>query len=216
MADSDVEGAIVLAEQAAATLLAVGDLRNHLLALLDAAMIWPVTGAADSGAALCRNGAAPGPGVGRRAVGLRGFEYVGLAGPHGRRLRTSLALLEECLALAARMPNGKLIAWTHYKLGQVLLDYGDLAQAADHFAESSRLWRERDEVLAVAYCQSGEANCLLRQGDVAQAVVLYESTLVIYRQFDAQRAVAWTLWNLAQRAAGAEDSSRGRGYCTRA
>jgi tetratricopeptide (TPR) repeat protein len=123
----------------------------------------------------------------------------------------ALPMLEECLTQTARLPNGKQIAWAHYNLGKVLLDCGDLAQAADHFAESSRLWRERNEVLAVAYCQSGEANCLLRQGDFAQAVILYESTLVIYRQFEAQRAVAWTLWDLAQVAASKGDSDRSKG-----
>ena len=63
-------------------------------------------------------------------------------------------------------------------------------------------------MLAVAYRQSGEANCLFRQGDVAQAVALYETTLVVYRQFAAQRAVAWTLWNLAHAAAVVGDSGR--------
>ena len=43
---------------------------------------------------------------------------------------------------------------------------------------------------------------------MAQAVALYETTLVVYRQFDAQRAVAWTLWNLAHAAAVAGDSGR--------
>ena len=49
-ADHDVEGAIALAEMAAATLLEVGDLRNYLLTILDVAMICQLTGDADRGA----------------------------------------------------------------------------------------------------------------------------------------------------------------------
>jgi len=81
------------------------------------------------------------------------------------------------------------------------LDSGDTTRAATHFGESARLWRERNEVLAVAYCQSGLANCLFRQGDIRQAKALYRATLGVYRQFAARRAEAWTLWNLAHIAA---------------
>lgn len=110
--------------------------------------------------------------------------------------------------MAARMPNGKQLAWQHYKSAQVYLDYGNLARAAEHFAESGRLWAERNEVLAVTYCQSGQANCLFRQGAIARANELYEITLVTYRKFSADRAIAWTLWNLAHVAAVAGNGSQ--------
>ena len=55
--------------------------------------------------------------------------------------------------------------------------------------------------MVVAYCQSGLANCLFRQGDIRQAKALYRATLRIYRQFAARRAEGWILWNLAHTAA---------------
>jgi hypothetical protein len=59
--------------------------------------------------------------------------------------------------------------------------------------------------LAVAYCESGIANCYFDQGLVTQARKLYQTTLDTYRRFDVQRAVAWTLWNLSHAAAAEGD-----------
>ena len=108
--------------------------------------------------------------------------------------------------MAAQLPNGKQLAWQHYRMGQVSLDSGNIARAADHFNESGRLWHERGEILAAAYCQSGQANCLLQQGAIERAKALYESTLQIYQQFSAYRGIAWSLWNLAHVAALTGDS----------
>lgn len=89
----------------------------------------------------------------------------------------------------------------------MLLDSGNPQAAAEQYAASARLWQERGEALAVTYCQSGQANCLLRQGLVARARTIYQATLASYRQYDAQRAAAWTQWNLAYVAAHAGDAA---------
>jgi predicted ATPase/tetratricopeptide (TPR) repeat protein len=207
-ADNNVEGAVALAERAAAALLEAGDLRNHLLTLLDAATIWQQSGDTRRGLPYAETALRLAHEWADEPLLCEAVSTVGLLAHTAGDYERALVLLEENLARASRLPNGKQIAWAHYRLAQVLLDYGNPDRAADHYAESARLWSDRNEVLAVAYCRSGEANCLMRQGDMAQAVVLYESTLLIYRQFDVPRAVAWTLWNLAQAAAAAKDDDR--------
>ena len=84
-------------------------------------------------------------------------------------------------------------------------DSGDALQGATHFAESARLWADRKETLAIAYCESGIANCYFDQGLIAQARALYQATLDVFRRFDVQRAVAWSLWNVAHAAAAEGD-----------
>lgn len=200
-ADNDGERGIVTAIAAAQQLLAAGDLRNHLLALLDVALICYYFGDAGRGAPYAQEALRLAQEWDDAMAACEALSSLALladtAGDYGR----ALSLMEESLALAAQMPNGKLIAWLHYRLGFMLLDHDSVPQAAEHFAASARLWRERNELLAEAYCRSGEANCLFRQGAIGRARAVHLGVLDVYRRFDAQRAVAWTQWNLARVAA---------------
>lgn len=199
--DNDPEQAIALADRAAAALLAAGDLRNYLLALLDAAMVCQKSGQAQRGTPYARTALRLAQEWEDEPTACEARSTLGLLAYTDGDYARALPLLEENLAVASHLPNGKLIAWANYWFGQVLLDSGDPARAVNHFAESARLWRERNEVLAVAYCQSGLANCLFRQGDIRQAKAIYRATLGVYRRFEVDRAEAWTLWNLAHTAA---------------
>ncbi len=198
--DNDPEQAIALADAAATALLAAGDLRNYLLTLLDAAMICQKTGQAQRGTPYARTALRLAQEWEDEQSACEARSTLGLLAYTDGDYARALPLLEENLALAARLPNGKLVAWANYWFGQVLLDSGDTVRAADHFGESARLWRERNETLAVTYCQSGLANCLFQQGATRQARTVYRATLSVYRQFAARRAEAWTLWNLAHTA----------------
>ncbi len=205
-ADNDLEHSLALGDAAAIGLLAVGDLRNHVLSLLDSAMICYYADEISRGTTYAQKALrlaqewddAPSTCEAMSALGLLAYSQGDFA--------RALPLLEECVAMAAQLPNGKQLAWQHYRMGQVSLDSGNISGAAKHFSESGRLWHERGEVLATAYCQSGQANCLLRQGVMARAKALYESTLQIYQQFSASRGIAWSLWNLAHVAALTGDS----------
>lgn len=206
--DNDPEGAIALADRAATALWAAGDQRNYLLALLDAAMICQKTGQAKRGTSYAGQALKLAQEWADEQTACEALSTLGLLAYAAGDFARALPLLEKNLAVAAGLPNGKLVAWANYRLGQVLLDGGDPAQAADYFDASARLWQERNEVLAVAYCRSGQANGLFRQGEIRQARALYRATLAVYRQFAAQRAEAWTLWNLAHTAAVEGHSAR--------
>ncbi|MFN8465724.1 MAG: hypothetical protein U0X20_09250 [Caldilineaceae bacterium] len=206
-ADNNSELGIASAEAAADELLSAGDRRNYMLAMLDAAMICQFTGNAARGEPYAQVALRQAQEWDDEGTACEAMSTLALLAYTANDYDKALALLEECLVMAARLPNGKQLAWQHYKSAQVYLDYGNLARATEHFAEGGRLWAERNEVLAVAFCQSGQANCLFRQGAFARAKELYETTLVIYRQFNAHRAIAWTLWNLAHVAAVAGSGS---------
>ncbi|MFN8444160.1 MAG: helix-turn-helix domain-containing protein [Caldilineaceae bacterium] len=200
-ADNNFEQSLMLGDVAAAGLLAVGDLRNYILTLLDAAMSCYYADEISRGKSYAHKALrlaqawedAPAVCEAMSALGL-------LAHKDGDFARAQI-LLEECLTLSAQLPNGKQIAWQQYRMGQILLDSGNSTRAAEHFSESGRLWHERGETLAVAYCQSGQANCLFRQGAIARAQELYQATLEVYQHFAIDRAIAWSLWNLAHVAA---------------
>ena len=199
--DNEPEQAIALADRAAAGLLAAGDLRNYLLALLDAAQFCQMTGQTQRGTAYAGAVLKLAQEWQDEPTAWEALNVLGLLAYADGDYPRAVALLEKNLAVAGRMPNGKMIAWAHYWFGLVLLDSGDPERAGAHFGESARLWRERNEVLAVAYCQSGQANCHFRQGEIHQAKTLYRATLRVYRRFAVRRAEAWTLWNLAHTAA---------------
>lgn len=195
--DNDPEQSIALADRAGAGLLAVGDLRNYLLALLDAAMVCQKTSQTERGRPYARTALRLAQEWEDEPTACEALSTLALLAYAAGEFASALAMLEENLTVAARLTNGKLIAWANYWLAQVLLDSGDPVRAAYHFGESARLWRERNEILAVAYCQSGQANALFQQGEIHQAKALYRASLAVYRRFAAQRAAAWTLWNLA-------------------
>jgi predicted ATPase/transcriptional regulator with XRE-family HTH domain len=195
--DNDVESGIETATRAARGLLAAGDLRNYLLTLLDVAMICQLRGAPARGMPYAEEALRLAQEWDDAPSACEALSTLGLLADTAGDYERALALIEECLALAVQMPNGKLIAWVHYRLAYLLMDRDNLSRAAEHFAASAQLWRERNEVLAVTYCQSGEANCLFRLGAVGRAKTIFQATLEIYRRFNDQRAVAWTQWNLA-------------------
>ncbi len=199
--DNEAEQSIALADRAAAGLLAAGDLRNYLLALLDAAMVCQKTGQTKRGTVYASAVLEMAQEWGDEPTACEALSTLGLLAYAAGDYARAVPLLKKNLAVAAQLPNGKLIAWANYWFGQVLLDSGDPVRAATHFSESARLWRERNEILAVAYCQSGQANCLFQQGEIQQAKALYRATLRVYRRFAARRAESWTLWNLAHTAA---------------
>ncbi len=186
--DNEPEQAITLGDMAAAALLVTGDLRNHLLALLDAAMVCQMSGQAQRGTAYAQIALRLAQEWEDESAACEARITLGLLAYTDGDYARALPLLEENLAVATRLPNGKVIAWTNYRLGQILLDSGNPARAVSYFVESARLWSERNEVLAVAYCQSGLANCLFRQGNIRQAKAIYRTTLGIYRQFAARAA----------------------------
>ena len=148
VADNDVEGAIALADAAAATLLAAGDLRNHLLALLDAAMICQLSGDAERGLPYARTAQrlaqewADEPSAGEALSTLGLLAYT--AGDYAR----ALPLLEESLALAARLPNGKqspghTTSWARCcsTMATWHVQPTTLPRAAGSGASATRCWR---------------------------------------------------------------------------
>ncbi len=206
-ADNELEQSLALGDAAATGLLAAGDLRNHVLCLLDSAMICYYADELSRGTTYAQKALrlaqewddVPSACEAMTALALLAYSEGDFA--------RALALLEEGLETATQLPNGKQLAWQQYRMGQVLLDSGHSVRAAEHFSESSRLWLERGEILAAAYCQSGQANCLLRQGVIEHAKELYQRTLEIYQRFSAYRGIAWSLWNLAHVAALTHDNS---------
>ncbi|HRX02815.1 MAG TPA: hypothetical protein P5148_06685 [Anaerolineae bacterium] len=204
--DNDLELALTTCLAAATTLNELGDLQNYL---------WALTGMAH----ICRSAGDPARGLpyanealrlarewGDKACVHAAVDTLALLILAAGDFERGLQLMAEGLRLAAELPNGKQLAWQHYHMADALLDHADAQRAAVHYAESARLWLDRGETLTAAYCRSGLANCLLRQGDLRRANALYLDTLVVYRQFDEPRCVAWTLYNLAfvMRATGGE------------
>lgn len=204
-ADNDREAAIALAEEAAAGLLAAGDLRNYLLALLDAGGICQLTGDAARGLPYAERALRLAREWNDEPSAEEALAVLGMLEYAAGDLDAAKTAMTTVLETAQRLPNGKQLAWAHYKMGLIMLCDGDAQQGAAHYAESARLWAERNETLAVAYCESGVANCYFEQGLIAQALALYQATLDVYRRFDVQRAVAWSLWNVAHAAAAEGD-----------
>lgn len=209
VADNDPKGAITLADCAAETLLAVGDLRNYLLTLLDAGSICQLTGDAARGLPYAERALRLAREWNDEPSAEESLAVLGMLEYTAGNLDAAKTAMTAVLERAQRLPNGKQLAWAHYKLGQVLLAGDDARQGAAHFAASARLWADRKETLAVAYCESGIANCCFDQGLVTQARKLYQTTLDTYRRFAVAR---WTLWNLAHAAARTDDDDCATAY----
>ncbi|MCB0022442.1 MAG: helix-turn-helix domain-containing protein [Caldilinea sp.] len=204
-ADNECEAAIALAEQAAAGLLAAGDLRNYLLALLDAGGICQLTGDAQRGLPYAERALRLAREWNDEPSAEEALAVLGMLEYTAGNLDAAQTAMSAVLATAQRLPNGKQLAWAYYKMGLIMLTVGDAQEGAAFYTESARLWADRKETLAVAYCESGIANCYFDQGLFAQARALYQATLDVFRRFDVQRAVAWSLWNVAHAAAAEGD-----------
>jgi ATP/maltotriose-dependent transcriptional regulator MalT len=205
--DNDAAKAVETGIAAASALEAAGDLRNHILAVLDVAIVHRLAGNPAAAATYAEDALAKAREWDDAASAQEALATLAQIAHAQGDFDRALPLMEECLIAAAGYPNGKLIAWAHYHFAVMLLDSGNPQAAAEQYAASARLWQERGEALAVTYCQSGQANCLLRQGLIARARTIYQATLASYRQYDALRAAAWTQWNLAFVATHAGDAA---------